>query len=668
MKLKAFRVEMYRSIIDSDWVEVEPLTVVVGKNEAGKTSLLRALHKLRPFSPEPYSMDNEWPRGRRKERDPKRVVCRAKFELSPEDLSAMKKATGLNLKPGVVEFSRTYAGELRVEVPWPNEELPRRPSDSVLQPLAKAIPAPPGGVGEASLAKAQALVEKARTMILGGEATSVEKLRESLAMEFQAVRSPADPQLQAEKQFEASFATKLSEAVQAIPAATTLHQLAINKLAEMLPTFIYMSDYRAFSGSAQLDQVQQRKARNQLTEADGTLLTILELSGLKLDSEVEKGNQADRKQRQLDLDDASSTLTRAISDRWGQRRYEVSFRGDGQLFYTFVKDQHDPSLIELEERSKGFQWFFSFDLMFMHETKGTFSNCVLLLDEPGLHLHPQAQRDLLRRMEEYAANNVLVYTTHLPFMIDLQHPERIRILSETKGGTRVSTDLTESQPEAKFVLEAALGMDGSTSYLLSRKNLVVEGVDDYWIVNELSNLLGRSGRVSLPGDVFITPSGGASKAAYIATLMIGQQLDVAVLLDADKAGNDAEDHLIKGWLTRYQKSKAQVLKLGDVVGAPGREFAIEDLFPEEFYMKFVYETYAQPLKAAGVTELKLNGADQLVKRISRAMEPLGITFNKSAVAKRLRDALRAMDTVDKLPPVTMEMAERLLGAIVEALA
>jgi hypothetical protein len=125
------------------------------------------------------------------------------------------------------------------------------------------------------------------------------------------------------------------------------------------------------------DQVQQRKARGQLTEADRTLLTILELSGLTLDKEVEKANLVERKQRQLDLDDASATLTRAISDRWGQRKYEVAFRGDGQLFYTFVKDQHDPSLIELEERSKGFQWFFSFDLMFMYETKGTFANCVI---------------------------------------------------------------------------------------------------------------------------------------------------------------------------------------------------------------------------------------------------------------------------------------------------
>src|SRR5207249_264500 len=166
-------------------------------------------------------------------------------------------------------------------------------------------------------------------------------------------------------------------------------------------------DYRAFTGSTQLDQVRDRRNRNQMNEEDKTVLTILKLAGLDLEEEVTKGNAPNREQRQYDLDDASATLTKIVSERLRQRRYEVAFRADGQLFYTFVKDERGP-LIKLEERSKGFQWFFSFDLMFMHESKGTFRGCVILLDEPGLHLHPDAQRELLTRLEEYAKENVLL--------------------------------------------------------------------------------------------------------------------------------------------------------------------------------------------------------------------------------------------------------------------
>jgi hypothetical protein len=118
-------------------------------------------------------------------------------------------------------------------------------------------------------------------------------------------------------------------------------------------------------------------------------------------------------------------------------------------------------------------------------------------------------------------------------MIDLRHPETIRVISESPNGTVVSDDLTKSQPEAKFVLQAALGMSGSTSYLLADKNLVVEGVDDYWLLTELSRLLKQSSDPHLSDEVFITPAGGASEAGYIATIMIGQDLDVVVLLDSD---------------------------------------------------------------------------------------------------------------------------------------
>jgi len=430
---------------------------------------------------------------------------------------------------------------------------------------------------------------------------------------------------------------------QQIARSQTMQQCAHDYVVQRLPTFIYMDDYRAFTGSAQLDQVQERKHRNALTDEDKTLITIMELASLDPDQEVQKGAATDtgtREQRQYDFDDASASLTRTIAERWKQRRYEVQFRADGQHFYTFVKDERDPALIRLEERSKGFQWFFSFDLMFMYETNGTFENAVILLDEPGLHLHPEAQHDLLRRMEAYAEQNSLIYTTHLPFMIDLKYPERIRVLNESSDGITVTDDLTASQPEAKLVLQSALGISGAMHWLVARKNLVVEGVDDYWVVTELSRLLERSGEAGLPEDLMITPAGGASEAAYMATFMVGQKLDVVVLFDSDNAGNTARDQLLKKWLTRYDSARAAVLSLADCVGVTGRDFMIEDLFDEHFYAEKVQEAYAKQLSATAVKKLVLpKGTDPLLKRAERALEPHGIAFNKGSVAKRIRVAL-----------------------------
>ena len=396
-------------------------------------------------------------------------------------------------------------------------------------------------------------------------------------------------------------------------------------------------------------------------------LQILNLSGLDLDELVElaEGDEKEIEERQYDLADGASTLTRTISDRFRQRRYEVDYRVDGQSFFTYVKDEHDPSLIRLEERSKGFQWFFSFELMFMHETKGTFKGCVILLDEPGLHLHPDAQKDLLLRLEHYAEGNKLLYTTHLPFMIDLNHPDRVRVLKETENGIIVTTDFTDTPPEAKFVLQAALGMDASQSFLVADRNLVVEGVDDYWVLTELSNLLQQGGKDGLPGDVLVTPGGSASTAVHIATIMIGQNLDVVALFDSDDEGRRAQEKLDHNWITQYNKARTKTLLLGDAVQVCG-DFALEDLFPENFITDIVKDAYNKQLAAAGVGEITLQGEDILWQKIHRFMKGKDIEINKGPIAKRLRRKLSNITSISDLPTGTLDKAVKLFQEIRKA--
>lgn len=569
MKLTKFKIDKYKCIDQSGWIEVNDLTVIVGKNEAGKTTLLKGLHKLNPFKSEPYIIDKEWPRGKRSERDDQTIVCTAVFELDTDEIIKLKELTGIELQSNTIKATRNYADEFKID----SSKL---------------------------------------------------------------------------------FNTELSD------------EQEINVtdfLKVVFPTLIYMDDYKVFNGSAHLDQLQQRKNNNQATEEDRTLLTILELSGLNLNDEVTKGNSEDREQRQYDLDDASATLTRTIEKRWNQKKYEVQYRADGQHFYTFVKDEKDPALIKLEERSKGFQWFFSFDLMFMYESKGLFKNCIILLDEPGLHLHPDGQRDLLTRLESYAKDNILIYSTHLPFMLDLQKPEGIRVIAESNEGAFVTEELTQSQPESKFVLQAALGMRGATSYLLSTKNLVVEGVDDFWFLTALSGLFERSEEECLSDEIFITSAGGASEAVYISTFMIGQKLQAYTLLDNDSAGIEAKEKLIKKWLTKYNDSKSSVETLSEVLGLQGKEFAIEDIFTEEYYLDKVQQVYKTQLANGGVEEIKLTGTGMLGKKVERALAEIGIIFNKGSVAKVIRKDINQMKTSAELSPITKMTAQKIITRI-----
>lgn len=668
MKLTEFRVHKYKGIIDSGPVAVSPLTVVVGKNESGKTTLLKALHKLNPATPEPYVIDREWPRGRRRERSKDEVVCKATFALDGEEIEALSKVMDGNTPVTSVEVSRDYGG--RLEVTFPDGVFPNKLHPNEVDKHCEGLLVAPDGIGATFRAATAKCRDEARRLAGEGRFTDLASLHASQTAELQAALSPGDrPEHTVEQQYLTQYATGVQQLAQKLQALPSMQKQAHDYIVRRLPKFIYMADFRTFCGKAILNQVKERKDHKRPQPEDETFLMILKLSGLDLDDLVSRGVAEDREQRQYDLEDGARTLTKAFKSRLKQREYSVEFRVDGQEFYTMVNDQTDVGLIRLKERSKGFQWFFSFDLLFMHESGGTFENCVLLLDEPGLHLHPGAQQDLLARLEEYAKGNTLIYSTHLPFMLDLKHPERIRVLNEGEDGPIVTEDLTKAQPEAKLTLQAALGMSGSQSYLVAQRNVVVEGVDDYMFITDLSELLIRSGKPGLPEDVFITPAGGASEAAYVATFMMGQQLKVVVLLDSDQAGQVARDKLVTSWLTRYNGKPTQVLRIGEVVEATAKEFAVEDLFPDEFYLARVKEVYAKQLTAAGApADLKLVGTGQLCKRVERALAEHGIAFNKGSVAKRIRRDLASMQDVSVLPQVTLERAEKLVKALTDALA
>lgn len=622
MKLTSFRVQNFRSIIDSGWVDIDDIAVIVGKNESGKTSLLKALWKFKPFKAEPYTLDREWPRGHRKQKSATFEVVTTRFTFTDEQRALLAEVDPACAAIETVEIGRTYAGSYRAQY---------SPTD---------VPTVRNGLSAVNL------LNVSMNKALVGKSTELRSPIEELLAACQASLTDADvaqaktavnelkPKLVA-----AATASGDAALAQLLSAAcdTTAAKLAKSPAADAwalvekwIPTFVYMDDFLAFKGIAQLDQVKQRKDQNILKDDDRTILTIMAMAGLDLEQEVLKGAQTDREQRMLDMNDASLTLTNEIATRWSQKKYEVQFIADGQHFITFVKDDSNNALVPLEERSKGFQWFFSFDMKFMYETNGEFKNSVLLLDEPGMHLHAAAQRDLLLRLKEYSKNNQLIYTTHLPFMIDMSRFDNISVAEDRPGeGTKIHSEWANADKDARFTLQAALGLSWAQSLFIGRKNLVVEGVTDFWYLSLMSGLMSDSGDEGIVEELVITPAGGASKVAYLATLLAGQELKVAALLDSDQEGNGARTQLVNNKLLK----DSDVLSLGTLLGTTGT-FAIEDLFGDAYYVEQTAIAYKAELAGAALMfPPKAKGS--IVDRVTTAFEAKKLTFNKGRVAKQI---------------------------------
>lgn len=663
MKLKSFRIQNYRNIIDSGWIDIDDIAVIVGKNESGKTSLLKALWKLNPFSSETYNLDREWPRGRRKERSVKKVVVEARFGFSSEELDLLRKIHASAKDIEEVKISKNYEGTCSYSF-HPKHPDSQYDGEATATMFHAALSNLEGQFDDASKGKYGDLISIVSKEIKeGGGGPFFTKNSQSIKQRFNDL-CPTHFRQHGHAQYRAvqAVSTRIDEFLNELEKSPS--RQAVDMAHSWLPTFIYMDDHRIFQGSAQLDQIKQRKDRNQMTDEDETIVLIMKMAGLDLDEEVKKGGESDKEQRMLDMDDASRTLTDEIANRWTQKKYEIKFNADGQHFVTWVKDAEGGALVPLEERSKGFQWFFSFDMTFMHETNGKFENAIILLDEPGLHLHAAAQKDLLERMKKYSESNQLIYTTHLPFMIDFRRLDNVYVAEEKgRDGTKVHKDWLAANEDARFTLQAAMGLSWSQSLFVGQYNLVVEGVDDFWFLTAISNLIEEAGTKGIDPDLVITPAGGASKVAYVSTILNGQGLKVAALLDSDPAGEDACAQLVKQWIL----NEKNVLMVGKVIGSD--PMAIEDLFGEKYYLSKVNEAYK---KERGAKEIALDpktfGKKAIVFRCEDAFEKAKMgSFNKGRVAKLIVKDL-AQKQLSALDTETVDKFQKLIAAINETMA
>ena len=293
---------------------------------------------------------------------------------------------------------------------------------------------------------------------------------------------------------------------------------------------------------------------------------------------VSKEKQQELKKRKILLDSASQLMTKTLNKYFQERNYKVEYDTDGQFFQILIWDEKRPSKINLEERSKGFRWYFSFFLVFLVESEGMHKNAILLLDEPGIHLHLQAQFNLINFFQKLEESNQIIYTTHSPFLIDENHLEQVRSVYEDKDGITHITD-NNLIPDKKsiFPLQAALSYKTSQVIYQGLKQLLVEGDGDYNYIKSINYILDKAEKESLDKDIVIIPCKSASKVDMYARLFIDLENVPVVLLDSDAEGRRVFDTLTE---KLFSKNKKNVLKIGDFL-KKGYDTEIEDFIGRE---------------------------------------------------------------------------------------
>ena len=312
------------------------------------------------------------------------------------------------------------------------------------------------------------------------------------------------------------------------------------------PKFVYIPDYDLSGARVELDQLKSRLDStiwNELSNADQTIKIILDLAKININEFIEKGTTPKgRTIRSFDKRAASAYLSKQFSKLWTQKNVDFDIDIDGTTLNIFARDKEIGMPVRLERRSTGFRWYVSFAWKFTHASSGEYKNCILLLEEPGIHLHYSGQRDLINIFNRLSEDNTVLYTTHLSSMIDLSYPERVRIVeTDIENHAVVKAGVVSSQRAPMAVIELSLGLTGDMSSMLgNRQNLIVEGGVDALILHKLSALMIASESEGLSSRIYLWPARSASKTPMYAAFAIGQRWDAAVLLDTDNAGNEAK--------------------------------------------------------------------------------------------------------------------------------
>lgn len=433
-------------------------------------------------------------------------------------------------------------------------------------------------------------------------------------------------------------------------------------VARQLPQFIYFDQYSVIDGAIHLPSFAQQLAdphSNPRARATNCLfkyagLTVQQLAQLgtahsDLSTEDLRRRHADERAILVSL--AANAMTQKFADWWDQRQHKFRYQLDGDYFRVWVSDDLDPSEIELDQRSVGLRYFFSFFAVFLAEEKGAHVNSVLLLDEPGLHLHGAAQAKVVKFIEQLSRDNQTMYSTHSPFLVDVEHLERIRVVYEGPQGTTTVAEREWPQDrDSLFPLQAAVGYQIARRLFIPKRQVIVEDLLDLWLLKAVFPALAARGRTPLRPDIEIVPAGGVATLWPLASLLMSQGVEAVVLLGGQESarleGQQLAAHLLGG-------DQRRCLFVGDFTANP--KAGVEDLFPESDYVLSVKKAYPGIDLTFSPQEKALAG---VVNKMQALFERKGLgTFEQWRAAAVLRDrlvdapnqvSLAVIDTVSKM--------------------
>lgn len=667
VRLESFRVQNYKKIRDTGWIACDDLTAFFGKNESGKSAIFRGLSKLNPSEDQLFDPLREFPRRRFASEFHSQdwPVVSARFLLNAEGRDQLAELCPALGNVGAIEVTRSYSWNLNVTFDPPPDAAEvtadqfRSAVDGAMEDIQDLLASE--GKGEALAAVKQAVL---------GELRGV---RDEIPAEPHVSKAEIDPAVAAitihtNEEWQRNLFTPVLESLRAFArraAAAEGLEKARAWTIEHLPRFVYFDNYDVLDSAIHIPTFLSQLAATPDARRVRTVSCLFRQVGLDTGHLAALGHYGQGQEqdpairREIDerailTSSASNAMTEQFSSWWEQRRLKFRYQLDGDYFRIWVSDDLDPSEIELDQRSAGMQYFFSLFTVFLVEATAAHSNSILLLDEPGLHLHSSAQQKLVQFLDEVTQHNQTLYSSHSPFMVDVKHLERVRLVYEGDDGTTaVAQGIWPKDRDSLFPLQAAVAYELARGLFAAKRQIIVEGLAELWLFEALSQALAATGRTGLRREISIVPAGGAARLVSLASIMGGRGLEVVALLGGDEPARMEGQRLASKVLSATEN---RCLFIGDFLDK--RCGGVEDLFPEDEYLAAVMEAYPDVEPSFRPDE---DGKLGIATRVQQIFMRKGLQdFERSRPARILRD--RILAAPGSVSPHTATAAERIFQA------
>lgn len=618
MQLIKAHITLFKSIDDSNQVSIEPdVTALVGQNESGKTAFLEALHKAKAIDSDiNYNYIEDYPRKglisyQEQHNKKAATVATLTYKLNEDEIQYINEE---------LEFQLLEELSFNIDYKYDNNHsiglnIPTKPYTAYLKYLIKNSP----------------LTNEIKNDV--SNVTTLEELFEVLN----------DSDLNSES---TDWFNELTQKFQQLEKSSWNiidYYIWKNHLSPDIPQFLYFDEYNFLPGKVNLPTLQQRENSKTLTNEDKTVLSLLRLARIDVNDLTTPSGYETSKAK---LEGISNSITDKIFEYWTQNQdLEVQFDvkedpkdvapfNQGKNLYIRIRSQRHRVTVPFNQRSKGFIWFFSFLVWFdsIKQQINTNGDLILLLDEPGLNLHALAQADLLRYIDHLAKSHQIIYTTHSPFMIHSDRIHEVRTVEDLpKEGTKISNNVSGSDPKTIFPLQASLGYTIAQNLFISKKNLLVEGPADLIYLKFFSSILDQKGRESLREDITIVPVGGLDKVATFVALLGGNQLELVVLHDYTKKPDPKLESLVQQKLIRDR----HILHYGMFRSGSSPNSTnfissdVEDMMSENFYLSIFNKSFTKELNGHNVTPADLPSGHRIIERLGRYLKTENIQLRPS---------------------------------------